>query len=198
MRCLHNRHWPLCMAVYIQIQSCLGNHEPRKCNSCERNENIMLHKSAPSLSLFLSPVPLVPACAEIYLCYRRQPPLANNYWSDHKTVMSDSVSNTQGRKRADPVPCVHDGLPAVCTVSSGETVVCSFLSQSLRRKSCLWLKLSSPLWTIQPPDIKKHRSTKLYKSHALNNVCVCVHPHVQLCVCVFVALVPLLEAWLIF
>lgn len=123
---------------------------------------------------------------------------ANNYRSDHKTVMSDSVSNTQGRKRADPVPCVHDGLPAVCTVSSGETVVCSFLSQSLRRKSCLWLKLSSPLWTIQPPDIKKHRSTKLYKSHALNNVCVCVHPHVQLCVCVFVALVLLLEAWLIF
>lgn len=97
---------------------------PEMCNSCERNENIMLHKSA--LSLSFSCASRAYMCWDLSLLLQTASIVIIITGQTIKLWCPTAYRNTQGGKRADPVPCVSDRSPAVCTVSSRETVVCSF------------------------------------------------------------------------
>lgn len=135
-----------------------GKPQAQKCVTAASEMRISCSINLLSLSLFLLCFSCLHVLRSIFVAADSLH-CDNNYRSDHKTVMSDSVSKHPRGKTRWPCPLCE--WCVVCTVSSRETVVCSFLLQSLRRKSCLRLQLSSPLWTIKPPDIKKHWSTKL-------------------------------------
>lgn len=122
MGCLHNKCWPLCMAMYIHSQSCLRNHKPRNWNSCKQNENIVLHESS------LWPVHVVPAWAHICLY---------SHWfqcGEIVIVPSYSIPYTQAicddpKQPLNPAFSMNDRLSMlhVLCLASGVTLLCSFL-----------------------------------------------------------------------
>lgn len=142
----------------------------------------------------------------------------NNYWSEHKTIMSDGELYIQAisadpKQPVNPVFCVTDSRTTfsfymycvwgAAAAAAAAGYQCSAASSTFPEEEVMSVSTEPQYSTVSHPvtGYQRHWTTKLYKSLALNNVCVLVNVRALTCDAVYVFLWPLLlvlQAWLIF